>query len=704
MRVEEFFPAAWRPQLRALLPLYAAGYVAMLCPFLALGSVLDDDRFQSLTLFLITAGFAVSLLARLAGVPRRAAPTLLGAAIAALLAIGRAGPGGAWLPGASNIIAQILPAIVLGWFLVVFSFCLLDDDLLLFIIPPSLTILGLCGTENPNADMTGYFLVFVVASIFALCYHNYLRYVPAAQAGRTAEALRPVLRWQIVSAAILFVLVAILTAVVATPLKRAGRMDAHRFGLPGAGILGALGAMGYNAMGREIEIGQGSPAVSGREVFRVESTGSAYWRAHTYDNYTGRGWTDSSSNGMLLVTELPQEGGWQALVSLEPPADQYNRSLWHEVRQKIAFTASWPSRSLPAAAEVGTITFAYPPGWVRVSPAGDLVMSQSPIQAGSKYEVVSRVLEASPAVLRRVPNADPEDPDLADYLRVPNSVWRVQAEAERVTAGLKGNYDRAAAIAAYLSSNYVYNLGVPPVPKEEDVVTHFLLTAREGYCDLFASAMVVMCRSVGIPARLATGFATGTYDEGARAYIVREMDAHAWVEIYFPRVGWVQFDPTPAAREEMLAQLGKGGARYFFRRLTRLVTFPALLLLGVVGLSLHLARLTLFDPWQRRRALMRSAGSDARGQVLRAYYTAYSELRRKVRRKPYETPVEYYHAVARRAAGAPWLADLDALTHAFLAARFGDHPISEDEAGLAGTRVARVVAGARAKWDAKRDA
>jgi transglutaminase-like putative cysteine protease len=89
----------------------------------------------------------------------------------------------------------------------------------------------------------------------------------------------------------------------------------------------------------------------------------------------------------------------------------------------------------------------------------------------------------------------------------------------------------------------VYN-ETPPVhalPLES-----FLFTDREGYCQQFSGAMALLLRMGGVPARVAAGFAPGGYDQRLREYVVRDFDAHSWVEAYFPRYGWVPFDPTPS--------------------------------------------------------------------------------------------------------------------------------------------------------------
>jgi hypothetical protein len=91
-----------------------------------------------------------------------------------------------------------------------------------------------------------------------------------------------------------------------------------------------------------------------------------------------------------------------------------------------------------------------------------------------------------------------------------------------------------------------YSLDVPSPPPGREIVSWFLGDLRRGYCDYFATAMVVLARAEGIPARLAVGYATGDYDAEADTYVVTELNAHSWPELYFPGRGWVAFEPTPA--------------------------------------------------------------------------------------------------------------------------------------------------------------
>jgi hypothetical protein len=113
-----------------------------------------------------------------------------------------------------------------------------------------------------------------------------------------------------------------------------------------------------------------------------------------------------------------------------------------------------------------------------------------------------------------------------------------------LTSGYEAPYDKVAAIESYLH-RIPYTLDIGPPPADRDVSDYFLFDLKKGYCDYFATAMVVLSKAAGLPARLVVGYAGGTFDPANRRYVVTEANAHSWVEIYFSGLGWVEFEPTP---------------------------------------------------------------------------------------------------------------------------------------------------------------
>ena len=132
----------------------------------------------------------------------------------------------------------------------------------------------------------------------------------------------------------------------------------------------------------------------------------------------------------------------------------------------------------------------------------------------------------------------------ARYLQLPSEVsQRIRTLARNLTATAATPYERAIALESYLRQ-IPYTLQVDAPPVDAEVTEYFLYTLRKGYCDYYATAMVVLARAAGLPARLVVGYLAQEYDSAGGYYLIRENHAHAWVEIYFPGTGWVPFEPT----------------------------------------------------------------------------------------------------------------------------------------------------------------
>jgi transglutaminase-like putative cysteine protease len=248
-----------------------------------------------------------------------------------------------------------------------------------------------------------------------------------------------------------------------------------------------------------------------------------YWRAFTYDVYTGNGWRSSS-------TEQSTLGSGQSLQTEHFP---------HQVliQQQVR-----PVENLGgvvyAAGEPVTVNLQSEAAW---RSSGDLFGIR--VDSSVPYAVESLIPIVDEGILRA---AGQQYPDWVKqrYLALPTEVPdRVRTLAIELTATEPTPYDRARAIQGYLRT-FPYTLDVSQPPLNRDVVDYFLFDLKKGYCDYYASSMVVLARAAGIPARLVIGYASGTYNLNAKRFVVTEADAHSWVEVYFPDIGWVPFEPT----------------------------------------------------------------------------------------------------------------------------------------------------------------
>lgn len=161
------------------------------------------------------------------------------------------------------------------------------------------------------------------------------------------------------------------------------------------------------------------------------------------------------------------------------------------------------------------------------------------------YWGVANITPADPRYLRTSGSDYPSNISTR-YLQVPKLDPRIQQLTRRITADQANPYDKAHAVETYLQQNYGYTLELP-VQEPIDPIANFLFERRQGHCEYFASAMAIMLRTIGIPTRVVTGFRGGEYNDLTGSYIIRASDAHAWVEVYFSRQGWIGFDPTAYA-------------------------------------------------------------------------------------------------------------------------------------------------------------
>lgn len=267
-----------------------------------------------------------------------------------------------------------------------------------------------------------------------------------------------------------------------------------------------------------------------------------YWRNYTYNLYTGAGWVSSPAQ----IRTYPPE---QTLLAAPPPGYRLLTQNF-SLRPGAGGTLYWTG-DLARASEPLEVAWRIPPGEtdpVAVDPwrGADLLgaLNTSPV-----YQVESYLRVVDVAALRAAGRNYPEAL-LKTYTQLPPQVpERVFALARSLTATAATPYDEVKALETYLRETYPYSLEISAPPPGVDVADYFLFDLKTGFCDYYATALVVMARSLGLPARLVTGYASGTYLAQSAEYVVTAAEAHAWVEVYFPGQGWVEFEPTAGQPE-----------------------------------------------------------------------------------------------------------------------------------------------------------
>jgi transglutaminase-like putative cysteine protease len=250
-----------------------------------------------------------------------------------------------------------------------------------------------------------------------------------------------------------------------------------------------------------------------------------YWHGQTYETYTGYGW----------ATRTASQSDYQAndLLTLSVGLLPEN---YHIVSQHVERIENQGG----ALFVVGELISAGGPYHVNWRGSGDLINVQ--IDTDS-YDAESRIPNVTANQLRSA-GADYPATIRNRYLKLPRSLpQRVRNLALDLTASQPTPYDQSVAIESYLRT-FPYSLDVPAPPVNRDVADFFLFDLKKGYCDYYASTMAVMARAAGIPSRLVIGFASGQFDYQRNQFVITRADSHAWVEIYFPGYGWVEFEPT----------------------------------------------------------------------------------------------------------------------------------------------------------------
>jgi len=302
--------------------------------------------------------------------------------------------------------------------------------------------------------------------------------------------------------------------------------------------------------GDTLSLGRGNPLtdaviLSIQPDTRTTSSERFYWRSRVYDSYLGS-W----------ISTLP------AVQNVTPT--NFNLTLpEYRGREivKFAIKTSYPIQNLYAPAEPVWISR---PVEAHLSRNSDGTADVGQLKAvpflrpGDVYEVQSSLTTATVAQLLE---AGEEYPSWVTerYLQLPVSITsRTRELAEQITSSMETPYEKVEAITDYLRKNIEYNETIPLPPASQDPIDWLLFDHRQGFCNYYASAEVIMLRSLGIPARLAVGYAQGerhvlrrdipgepqSRSPSVDIYVVRQRDLHSWPEVYFPGIGWVEFEPT----------------------------------------------------------------------------------------------------------------------------------------------------------------
>jgi len=306
-----------------------------------------------------------------------------------------------------------------------------------------------------------------------------------------------------------------------------------------------------------LQLGSGTQPVN-RLVMIVDPAsfpragGRFYWRSRVYDRYVDKQWFSPPGK---LVEYDPQQGDL-------PLVETGGREL-----VEVSFA--------PQGAALRLLYLPAEPVWVdRTSTlhvtavdsgAYDVLTLTADriVYEGESYVVRSAIASPSAAQLREAGTDYPEWVT-SRYLQLPDTITqRTRDLADEIASGHDNPFDQVVAVTRWLRANITYDRVIDAPPPDVEPLDWFLFDYKVGFCNYYASAEVVLLRSLGIPARLAAGYARGTYDPQEGVYEVYGEDSHSWPEVFFPGVGWVEFEPTASqpvlTRPENVAAEESGG-------------------------------------------------------------------------------------------------------------------------------------------------
>ncbi|ADU28684.1 DUF4129 domain-containing transglutaminase family protein [Evansella cellulosilytica] len=291
-------------------------------------------------------------------------------------------------------------------------------------------------------------------------------------------------------------------------------------------------------------------------VFFAETTYAGYWRGESKDEYTGRGWiAETSEVQSETVFEQGEIDYWLF--------GQFSETVEHYVRITLAEDQSFDHLFYPGQLTGVNVDSLRVHVNGQLSDASDVdfftditsgKVSAKTNNVNDEVSLTSYSLSFEPAKfpIDALQNSEASDIDVDErYLQLPDTLpERVYDLAEEIVADHDNLFDKVVAVEQYFSENdFEYETTNVPIPEEgQDYVDQFLFETQYGYCDNFSTAMAVLLRTLDIPTRWVKGFTQGEVvdyiGESTQRYEVLNSNAHSWVEVYFPGVGWVPFEPT----------------------------------------------------------------------------------------------------------------------------------------------------------------
>lgn len=552
-------------------------------------------------------------------------------AVLGVLATGLVGQLNGILPEEGFPIELIAPG-VLCWLLIVGNFFAWRDQTILFLTLPCIAMFGLVGTFDTFRGATVLFFVFLLC--IALLYARVHQRTMIERAKRAGVEETDLLRrgpwkwmagpeWALGSA-----LVVILFSFLGAPVLRSSLKNVA--GQVVVSLPQNIQRRSNNkpVIDSDVRIGVGPVRLSDNPVMKVKMDMPRYLRLNAFSSYTGSGWslTEARMNPESVLVERQFDessavksplGGIYVWPGFELPPQEPIKDGKDIVLELEQLTSNYVNIVAP-----GPITqvFGNPSNYVFHWQGW--VLHNEPPKPGEIIKTIVRVPTRTPASKKSVlPEELKQFWDV--YTNKSNIPARVRDLAYRTAKGKQSDYKVVAAMRDAVTNSILYNTNVGPTPAGKDPVDYSLFESKQGYCEVFASAMTLMARSVGLPSRYATGYIVNDVKTDEKGfYTVREKDYHAWCEIYFEDIGWTPIDPTVGARTADGAGVGTTS-------LGKVVWYKTRTFIAGVSATMAFAVLIPIIVYHRRR---RSSAPITREQAISEIAVYYSNFHRTLER------------------------------------------------------------------------
>jgi transglutaminase-like putative cysteine protease len=576
---------------------------------------------------------------------------------------------------------------------------------------PALVTISLASSVTISSTTVSCYFIYLLAATFVLAHHNYLQQLPAWPRRGLGRDLTPLL-WSHLGIAIACCILAFsiglnIVVPLAALVKQTSWADQAK---KIAAVANSRRQTGLNLLASFTEsnrfgIGFGDfGSENGTVVMKMTPSDNAphYWAGRTYDQYSGDGWKSTrQSPPYALQTVMADDEddrkfrlGPEALADLGMGREPPNAPTVQTTVEVTGNTDQFYYTGIPNAIDIKTQSNDTPD----ISADGRMNAGLA-MRAGVVYTMVTE-LGHDPTMLKdrdRLLHAGTRYPEKirGAYLPVYGNGITTRAdmayfqsavrEALRsLPASRRTPLEKTEAIEHWVAQRCTYSLTIDTMPQRTDHVRRFLETTRKGYCELYASAMVVLCRTAAIPARVVTGFAPGDYN--GQNFNVRVRDKHAWVEVFFPGSGWVTFDPTSQTGVDRTTAHAETNAITWRDRVRAYVTLykaPLTMLAMILGLLIYVFKTEFVDRRRTAAAALRRGMTGALAAERTAMAKRYGRLLQTVgwlgAARVAETPAEYAERIRERLAEEQMLSGValssgavELLTRHFALARWGD--------------------------------